>query len=313
MSKPFSDDTILARWLSGELTEAELSELESREDFADLKKIVETTEHWQTPHWQKGDVWANLAKETGIESTPKVAKIRRIGWLRYASAAAVLLLLSAVLFLQFSIQNYTTNIGQKRSIDLPDGSRVTLNAGSELQHSSLDFLFLRNRKLTLKGEGFFEVEKGTDFIVESENGSVQVLGTKFNVFSRNNQLNVTCYAGKVKVALEENKSQIIEGGTKLISQNKSFSSPIFFAANQNAMPSWINGESLFSDAPFIEVFEELQRQFDISIESPEELNQQRYNGGFFHDNLQEALIGVLGVIDGYDFRMEGRKVIVFAK
>lgn len=75
--------------------------------------------------------------------------------------------------------------GQRAELTLPDGTKVWLNAGSTLSYPSV---FQKERKVSLSGEGFFEVARNEQvpFIVSTGTIDVKVLGTKFNVF---------CYPG----------------------------------------------------------------------------------------------------------------------
>ncbi|WP_293710511.1 FecR domain-containing protein [uncultured Parabacteroides sp.] len=79
-------------------------------------------------------------------------------------------------------QELVVPAGQRAEITLPDGTKVWLNAGSQLSYPSF---FTKERKVFLTGEGFFDVAKNekAPFIVSTRTIDVKALGTQFNVFS----------------------------------------------------------------------------------------------------------------------------------
>ncbi len=100
-----------------------------------------------------------------------------------------------------------SNIGERRIIELPDGSKVKLNAMSHLSFKK-DF-GKKHRNLHLDGEAFFEVKKHNNLPFTVNNGDqvVQVIGTAFNVNNYNNSFSVTLVEGKVKVKNTSSKIQ----------------------------------------------------------------------------------------------------------
>ena len=89
--------------------------------------------------------------------------------------------------------------GKKSIVTLSDGTRIYLNAESEISYASefTDSL----RLVSLKGEAFFEVQKeGRPFVVEIDQTRIRVLGTSFNVNQSNNgALTVALVTGKVSI------------------------------------------------------------------------------------------------------------------
>ena len=78
---------------------------------------------------------------------------------------------------QIQLKELTIKNGSRQSIVLPDGSKVTLDAGSSLKYP---FVFAEDkREVFLNGEAFFEVASDPDkpFIVSANQASIKVLGT----------------------------------------------------------------------------------------------------------------------------------------
>jgi transmembrane sensor len=122
-----------------------------------------------------------------------------------------------------------------------DGSKIWVNANSRLQiptKSNSD----RTIKL-LTGEIYLEVTKykNSKFFVETQNGSVEVLGTKFNVISSDKSFKTTLVEGKVKLVKEQTE-QILEPNTSGIWRDTEF---VVTNANLNADLAWKNNVFYF--------------------------------------------------------------------
>ena len=188
MSNTFPDDTFLARWLNGELTEQEQNALKKRKDYEALRQIIEGSEALQLPAFSEEASWEKLLTTRNQPKETAVRPLRR--WRIYGAAASIALLaIFSFLFFQ-SQRSFQTRAGEQRALTLPDGSTVMLNAESEVAFNTLSWRI--KRSVHLDGEGFFEVKKGRNFKVNTPNGQVQVLGTSFNVWSRKGQFQVDC-------------------------------------------------------------------------------------------------------------------------
>ncbi len=310
MKNKFSDDTFLARWLSGDLSAEELAAFEADEDFETYKKIALASAQLKTPAWDKQKNWAALSEQLGSAPTAEQpAKVRRLGgWWRYAAAACALLIAGYFIFFnKDSLQSYSTPMASQETIELPDGSTVQLNADSKLSFDQTDFL--EERTLNLQGEAFFSVVKGSPFTVQTKNGDVRVLGTSFNVRARNQRMNLTCYTGKVGLSFDTSGDMIIlTPGDQVIAENRRILEKRRLENEDN--PAWMQGQSRFVQVDFVDVIQELERQFDVEISYPSSLNQlPKYSGGFPHQNLETALNIVFSPTD-YEYKINGRKVII---
>ncbi len=100
---------------------------------------------------------------------------------------------------------FKTDFGERLEIDLDDGSRVTLNANSSLRWTE-NWKKNAVRQVSLEGEAFFEVkkQKSIPFNVKTNDVSIEVLGTSFNVNSRETTTTVYLENGKVNLKLMDN-------------------------------------------------------------------------------------------------------------
>lgn len=276
------DSNFLARWMANELTADELKQFEQSNDYTYYKQIVDELEQAEFPAYNmEANFNATLAKIEIQEKAPK--KIKRLWpvWVGSVAACAVVLL-GLLFFLKET--SYTTAYAQQQDVTLPDGSTVALNAGSGLTHKT--FLWQQNRELDLVGEAFFKVKKGQAFRVNTTQGAVTVLGTQFVVNARPNYFKVVCFEGKVKVTTKNNNAVILTKGkaVQLKTNNtlENYNTP-------SIKPDWLANESSFYNTPVIEVVNELERQFNITISGKEYLKPAQFTGRFKHDSLDIAL------------------------
>lgn len=153
--------------------------------------------------------------QAGVGEVLAVALNRRHwGWM--AAAVGVILLMSLGWLNRGSIlyQTYQTAYGEIRTLQLTDGSTVTLNANSTLRVPRFGF-GTRSREVQLSGEAFFAVQHTTDnqkFVVGTAQGfDVIVHGTEFTVSTRTNRANVLLTKGSVAVdyAVGKTRQQLL--------------------------------------------------------------------------------------------------------
>ena len=179
-----------------------------------------------------------------------------------------------------------TGFGENKIITLLDGSEVILNSKSIIAYNEKKWE--TERTLTLDGEAYFKVKKGSTFTVKTINGSITVLGTQFNVNSRNDFFDVVCYEGKVGVkTLESDHILIPTNSVRKINGYPSKSS-----ITQVAKPTWIDGESTFKSVPIKYVITALENQYNIKIDAETIDDTTIFSGSFPNNNLNVALITV---------------------
>jgi len=153
---------------------------------------------------------------------PTISPVRRKGLpYRWLAAASVLLLITGTV-LYFGLGRKTTAapvaptvIAAKRGVrsfmELPDGSKLWLNAGSKVVFSNN--FSAGKRELTLSGEAFFDVKHGElhPFIIHTGRLEVRVLGTSLNVraYPGDSTIETTLIKGKVEVGVTGDPSSSI--------------------------------------------------------------------------------------------------------
>ena len=145
----------------------------------------------------KDELWNRIDQSTS--QSPNNKSIRMPNrWLAIAASMAILLTAGFWWIQTYSTSEVSTQLAEITKQELPDGSSVQLNAVSSIIFNARKWE--TNRHVELKGEGFFEVKKGQKFSVNTDHGVIEVLGTSFNVYARNDGFEVRCYTGKVAVS-----------------------------------------------------------------------------------------------------------------
>lgn len=275
---------------------------EMMEDTAAAKKLIE--------HFSSNDSPVEKSYLDGIwnkidNATTEKGKIRpfRSIFLYAASAAAVLIFL--VIGLLPQVETFKTENGEITSLTLPDNSQVTLNAGSKVVYSGNRFN--TRRKIQLTGEAYFKVTKGNTFSVVTTEGIVTVLGTTFNVRSRDEKLSVFCYTGKVKVS-DQFKAVYLTKGKK--------TAKLPGEILQDAQPTdineglqWRSGLFYFQNTSLKEVLAELSRQYDAVIHLPESEEKRVITTSFDNKNIESALFNILWPLNLKAEKKDGKYIV----
>lgn len=231
------------------------------------------------------DQWQMLNEK--LDQRPKARQVFLLRPVfRYAVAAAISLLIVAGGFLRFSEVEYKIGNAERLSVELPDGSMVSMNAGSELSYYK--YWWWANREVKLSGEAFFEVEKGEKFSVISNQGITEVLGTKFNVYARENSYKVTCMEGSVGVTVDKNRVELLPNETTSYKGGKLITEKVEMPENEI---SWRNNYYIFTAADIAEVIKELQRQYNVTINYSG--GSAKYTGSFQQDMSIEQILNIL--------------------
>jgi transmembrane sensor len=272
----------LASVLSGE--KGENSELLSRFMAEDFNK---TEEQWKMLGGLASDdridvdkAWINVQSRLEAESTKSTKTIMPVSpvrFLRYTFvriAAVGLIILglgSAAVYMNYSGYfskriTVTTGINQKNFVvALSDGSKITMNRNSEFSYR--ESFGKHTRKVNLKGEAFFEIapDASKPFIIDAGNASVKVVGTSFNVITKNQESAVEVYVKTGKVLLSDisgTSSLLLE--PEYIGKMNSSASDKSVNSNPNYM-SWKTEHLVYTGQKLDVVFKDLKRVYNMDI------------------------------------------------
>ncbi|AUC16834.1 hypothetical protein BTO06_17530 [Tenacibaculum sp. SZ-18] len=273
------DGTFLSRWLNNELNDSELDEFKHHPYYALYQKIAMKSEELSVPTYNKEKLYSRVQREI---SESKKGKVKNL----YTKLSIGVVASIAILFTVFQLYNsgttHTTSFGEQMALNLPDGSEVLLNSKSEISYN--ETTWTTNRMIELKGEAFFKVQKGSNFVVNTDMGSVTVLGTQFSIISKDDLIEVSCYEGEVKVDSEKKVIFLTKG--KAYRSINGISEKWKFNGIE---PSWKNGESSFVSIPLKYVIDAIENQYSVQIDASKINSENKFTGAFTHESLNIAL------------------------
>lgn len=270
----------LADWMADKLSDEQLKELVSAEDLVAYKKLRKSLENYTLTKPKMEESFLSIQQKIATKKTTRKTKVIHL-W-KYAAVAASLVLLFGLYQTFYFSNTIVSSFGATQTVVLKDRSVVTLNAKSILKYPNQ---FTWNRTLKLDGEAFFDVEKGSTFTVETNLGTVEVLGTKFNVTTENDFFEVQCYEGKVRVKINEVITDLTPNKSVRFSEGQIDVNEIPLKEN----PSWMQQESSFVNVPFEVVVNKFNKQFQKNVRYPDQLKKIKFTGNFSNTDIETAL------------------------
>ncbi|WP_167667893.1 FecR family protein [Mucilaginibacter gossypiicola] len=287
------------------------------------------------------EIWNRI--KSSNENTVNEVKVRPMFRWQWVAAAVLIFIAAGALFYKKTAQQDSLtaeNIlheihvpyGKTQKLKLPDGTQVTLNAGSTFSYPEA---FEKNtRDVSLTGEGFFEVTKNAKkpFLVHTARLVVKVLGTVFNVKAFNNDKTVetTLLKGKVQVELKNNpeKKIILLPNEKLIVINnrepksiKPKEGKIEYQVTElpDVKPdevketAWVDNRILFTNEMFEDVAAQIERKYNVQVVFEDQaLRSEQISGLLDKETLKEAL-GIIELTTPFKFRVDGQTVYLSKK
>lgn len=178
-----------------------------------------------------------------------------------------------------------TAAGEHRKAKLPNGVEVVLNAESTLAFSASTWD--AHPEVELEGEAFFKTPKNKRFSILSEQGHVDVVYGTFNVYAREELLEVQCVQGRVQVLNPVGTEKVLLASSEQVSVSNGRMQQ---RRGLTHSPAWFNGHSVFRDAPVKRVLAEIGRQYGKQMEIDSVTGN--FSGKFDHKNLEKALTSV---------------------
>ncbi|HAA14500.1 MAG TPA: iron dicitrate transport regulator FecR [Cytophagales bacterium] len=215
---------------------------------------------------------------------------------RWLAAACVGLLVLAS-FAALYTKTVSVLPGQQAVAVLPDGSKVTLNADSQIQYRP--YWWWRKRTVELSGEAFFEAESGSTFSIHSVQGSTAVLGTSFNIYARQDIYEVYCASGVVSVSVNQHlPTDTLHPGMMLQSLNASLQRQTL--SNDEPL-AWLQHRFHAVGLPLPRVLAELERTYNIQIDVDTDwAAQQLYSGNFALPTTPDKPLSLVAVTFGLE-------------
>ncbi|WP_109700805.1 FecR family protein [Chitinophaga deserti] len=200
--------------------------------------------------------------------------------------------------------------GVQYRLVLPDGTKVWLNAASELQFPSA--FTGSQRTVQLEGEGYFEVAANVQqpFTVEAGGTRVEVLGTQFNVKAYHDEPGVqtALLQGSVRIVSGNGIKSILRPG-EVATVTTGNSLQIISDPDTDQITAWKEGVFAFRNADIAEILREIGRWYDVEIVYEGPVTQRRFTGKVSRKYSLSETLSVL-LASNLHFRQEGKKIIV---
>lgn len=305
-----NDDINMARFLAGEMSSGEeiAFRRELGTDPVQMTELKRMEKHWQYfdenpsgSNWNSGRAWYNLHQRMGREGLlqPHAVKTgnRRL-YRNLRVAASVLLILAlgipALYFGLLRERQVATEVNRSAergisTVDLPDGSRVTLNQGASISYKGS---FSQARSLELRGEAYFEVmsDPRHPFTVHTGEVAISVLGTSFNVkrAPRSRDVEVYVTSGRVRMTLgNSGTSMVLEPGEIGTSENRRLTRSV---QNDQNYISWKTKDFKFVDTALEDVLAELEEAYHVKINTAHaDLEQMRITTTYSQQSIDAIL------------------------
>jgi len=260
-------------------------------------------------------------------------------WKRWLVAASMLVVATSGVLYWHSKQNegevrqavvqakeIVTKYGTRSYQELPDGSKLWLNAGSKVVYS--DNFLTGKRELTLEGEAFFDVRHDPKhpFIIHTGQVDVRVLGTTLNVraYPEDSAIETTLINGKVEIDVRGRQKQTIVLHP---------SEKVSIAVEKKTVPagdgirlrpvapdptygtivetSWVEDKLVFRNEQMGEVAARMERWYNIRIRFDNDRYQEQMLTGYFKDQPVENVMKALQAVLGFHYKKENGMIHIW--
>jgi ferric-dicitrate binding protein FerR (iron transport regulator) len=275
--------------------------MESKNEKEKYQHILKS---WETPFTRtSGESWKELEMKLSQAVPVRPMNTRRV-W-QWAAAAVAVIALGTGIFWSSGLgkaMQYATANGQTTEVSLPDQSQVWLNGSSSIAWSnSWD-----ERAVELSGQAFFRVSRGNTFTVNTAAGSVEVIGTSFDVNAMSGGLYVECHTGKVRV-ITGGETIMLSPGERAELVDGSLKVNAFEPGN----PGWLTEELEFAKASPQELFQKLGTHFGFEMVLEGNATGE-FTGSVNTSSIDEALqIACLPLGLSYELDLTAERVRVF--
>ena len=332
---------LIIKYLSGNANKTEeqsvLEWVNKNED--NLKYFISLKSLWvfQNMPNSRADIF-EMEDMRNIINPSSGAKTRKVilKLLPYAAAAVIVILLGLNLFFLTNKPHTTeppsysvllsylpaeykhvlfTNNGVKGYVRLPDGSKVWLNSASKIVYP--DRFMGSTREVEISGEAFFDVVSNPTkpmIVSTNKNFKVEVLGTKFNIrsYDNDNEAQTTLFSGSIKLT-----RTLASTGVEVITQlspKESFvirdnMAPVLIKqADTSKQVAWKEGKLLFEATPMPEVIKKLERWHGTEfIVIDPEIMDYKITANFKSESIVQ-IMEMIRFCSLIDYKVTGNKV-----
>lgn len=203
------------------------------------------------------------------------------------------------------------NEEQGKTITLPDGSVVQLNMGAELSYPKT--FNGSSRRVSFSGEGFFSVTRDEEqpFIVNTSNAEVTVLGTSFNLNTRDFKTEVMVSSGCVKLTNIEDitKNVLLQKGElgRLVNGTILKTTRV----DENYL-SWKTQQMVFRETSLSQVFQIISKTYGVDVKCATDIEEDLFLTSIFDHEPLDIILESIGKSFNLTYKKDGQKVVFSA-
>ncbi|MCS3798660.1 FecR family protein [Niastella sp. OAS944] len=217
----------------------------------------------------------------------------------------------------------STPKGGQYFLELPDGSKVWLNAASSIRYPTA--FNNKERLVELTGEAYFDIKKNQNipfrvhFTSSSKDGGdregvIEVMGTQFNVNAYNDEstIRTTLLEGKVKIASSDKNTAILMPGQQAQIKNTSIGNGHIRVVNDvdtEEAIAWKNGLFYFDNVDIQAIMRQLARWYKVQVIFKGKIPARRFAGQVSRNSNLSQVLKILE-LSKIHFTVEGDVVTV---
>lgn len=209
-----------------------------------------------------------------------------------------------------------TTTGSPGEFELPDGSHLWLNADSRLEYTD-EFTTGKYRKVSLSGEGYFEVTRNPErpFRVELEHISVEVLGTSFNVrsYSTEPDEDVVLLTGSVRVDGNDGNTSVTLMPDEKFCYDVSTSSGVVSKVNARSYCQWYDREMVFDNTELKDIIANVERKYGVTVKVANGIDMEKRLSLVVADETVSDVMAVIGSLVGCRVAISGDSITMSLK
>ena len=312
---------LFRKYLSNSATADEMKELDewiaSNEDFHDWLENQVDNSSAEMDAEKQADILAKIHEKIAVQSKQKFVLP---GWAKTVAAVALIVLMavSAAIYFRSNQPNMIQYAeigalrGQKASVTLPDGTKITLNSESTLKYSTN--YNQSDRAVELVGEAYFEVAKNKKipFVVKAGKLEIEAKGTAFNIkaYPTDNSISTTLTEGKIEVKTPLDVLNMIPN-ERMEYNNTDQTFRKLTLTDAVGSIGWLNDELSFENATLAEVVANFSRIYNIDIQfASESIKEQRFTGKINNNSLLSVL-RIISLTSPIRFEQKDSVVILY--
>ena len=249
-----------------------------------------------------------------FDKTKSLKRIYFRPWISVAAAIAILIVTSVIVYhkkqpINIKRGNLYVYSPKNNTVNLPDSSIVVLNFKSNVYYRTDN---INSREVSLNGEAYFDVThkmNNTPFEIYTDKVKIKVLGTAFNINSRNrDSVVVSVLRGKVQVNSINNPSNavIVHSGQSVCFLNNRFTKVMSFFNNALA---WKEKKIIFDATPLSEVVNTLNGYFDKKISLKSVKKDQQLTVTFINPEI-DSVIDLIKVMYNLEVKKTETEIVL---